>query len=356
MYRVIHWGPGNVGRSTLRTIIKDPRLELVGVRVYSESKDGRDAGELCGLDPVGVACSRDVEALLALDADCVAYTASDMTSEGANQVIDEVCTILRSGKNVVGVSPTQLLLPESHPEAAAKVDAACQEAGVSFHITGLSPGFVDDYLPTQMVSGCVSFDRIVTEENLCLTPFYTDPRAVNRLLGMGNNPAKEAERRPLRIQFVDSVYTASPMLIAHSLGVKVDELKLDWEYSVANELIDRPPFRIEPGCVAAIHASLEAVIEGEARITSHHYIRLFPDVAAEWPQPPGEGGYRIAVDGEPSFITEIAFPVKPMFAGNIFTGARVALSIPAVCDATAGIQTVATLPYSVTGQAAGWRT
>ncbi|MGH3584041.1 MAG: dihydrodipicolinate reductase, partial [Mycobacterium sp.] len=49
-------------------------LELVGVRVYSEAKDGRDAGELIGRPPVGVTATTDTAAILALDADCVIYT------------------------------------------------------------------------------------------------------------------------------------------------------------------------------------------------------------------------------------------------------------------------------------------
>jgi hypothetical protein len=354
MYRVIHWGPGNVGRSTLRTIIKDPRFQLVGVRVYSESKEGRDAGDLVGLDPVGIAATRDVDALLALEADCIAYTASDMQGEGPERVIDEVCTILRSGKNVVGTAPTQLLLPESHPDVAAKVAAACHDGGASFHITGLSPGFMDDYLPTKLATGCVSFDHIATEENLCLLPFYSDPATLRRLLGIGNTAAEEDAHRDDRLRFGDLLWRASPMLIAHAFGVEVEEVKLDWEYSLATSVIEHPPFRIEVGQVAAVHATLHAVVEGKIRISSHHYERLVPEAAPEWPAPPGNGGYRIVIKGEPSMTLDVAFDDDPMTGGNIFTGARVAACIPAVCDATPGLHTVMTLPYGITGQASNW--
>ena len=39
-------------------------------------KAGKDAGELCGVGPVGVHATTDAEALLRLDADCVCYTAT----------------------------------------------------------------------------------------------------------------------------------------------------------------------------------------------------------------------------------------------------------------------------------------
>ncbi len=73
--KVIQWSTGNVGRYALRAIIGHPELELVGLFVSSEAKEGKDAGELCGVEPVGVHATRDVDTLLALDADCVCYTA-----------------------------------------------------------------------------------------------------------------------------------------------------------------------------------------------------------------------------------------------------------------------------------------
>jgi hypothetical protein len=93
--RIICWGTGAVGRVALAGVL-DPRsgFELVGVKVYSEAKDGVDAGVMLGGEPVGVVASTGVDAVLALDADCVVYTPR-LTS------ISEVCAILSSGKNVV---------------------------------------------------------------------------------------------------------------------------------------------------------------------------------------------------------------------------------------------------------------
>ena len=67
--KVIQWSTGNVGRYALRSIVGHPELELVGLFVSSEAKEGKDAGELAGIDPVGVKATRDMDALLAMDAD-----------------------------------------------------------------------------------------------------------------------------------------------------------------------------------------------------------------------------------------------------------------------------------------------
>src|SRR6185369_3583242 len=93
-YRVVQWATGTIGASALRAVISHPAMDLVGVYVYSEAKEGRDAGELCGLAPVGVAATRDIEAILALQADCVLY----MPEKGDT---DEVCRLLESGANIV---------------------------------------------------------------------------------------------------------------------------------------------------------------------------------------------------------------------------------------------------------------
>ena len=70
-YRVIQWSTGNVGRLALRGILHHPDLELAGLWVSGPAKAGRDAGELCGLPPVGVRATTDAEALLGTKADCV---------------------------------------------------------------------------------------------------------------------------------------------------------------------------------------------------------------------------------------------------------------------------------------------
>ena len=73
-YRVIQWATGGVGRASIEGILSHPELELVGCWVHSADKVGEDVGELCGMDRLGVVATDDVDALLALEADCVMYS------------------------------------------------------------------------------------------------------------------------------------------------------------------------------------------------------------------------------------------------------------------------------------------
>lgn len=72
--RVIQWMTGDVGRVGVRHFADNEVYDLVGVLVHSPDKVGRDAGEIVGIAPTGVITTDDVDAMVALDADCVFYT------------------------------------------------------------------------------------------------------------------------------------------------------------------------------------------------------------------------------------------------------------------------------------------
>src|SRR5689334_10999693 len=95
--RVIQWSTGNVGLYSLRQVIDHPELELVGLWAHSPKKVGQDAGTLCGRPPTGVYATNDAKALLAMNADCVVYTAT--ADLRPFEAIEEIVGILESGKS-----------------------------------------------------------------------------------------------------------------------------------------------------------------------------------------------------------------------------------------------------------------
>jgi hypothetical protein len=68
-YRVVQWATGNTGQRALREVVRHPGLDLVGVLVYDEAKDGVDAGKPCGEEPTGIVATTDRDAIVALAAD-----------------------------------------------------------------------------------------------------------------------------------------------------------------------------------------------------------------------------------------------------------------------------------------------
>jgi 4-hydroxy-tetrahydrodipicolinate reductase len=158
-YRVIQWSTGNVGTAALRCIIRHPELELVGVWVHSADKAGRDAGELCGLPPTGVLATNDVDTLIALDADCVSYTATaDLRPMDA---IADMARLLASGKNVVSSSVVAAIWPlHLDPSMRAPLEDACTAGGVSCFTSGIDPGWANDALPLLLAGTCEDVEQL----------------------------------------------------------------------------------------------------------------------------------------------------------------------------------------------------
>src|SRR6476661_139227 len=109
-FRVAAIGTGNVGRHALSQLITDQRFELTGVWVSSDSKAGKDAGELAGLDvSTGITATTDLDAVLATKPQCAVYTA--MADNRLPDALDDYRRILAAGVNVVGSSAVFLQYP-----------------------------------------------------------------------------------------------------------------------------------------------------------------------------------------------------------------------------------------------------
>ena len=103
--RVIQWASGNVGRHAIRGVADHAHLELVGLYVHGEDKLGKDAGEISGIEPLGVPATNNIEEVLNLKADCIIHAPlpSKIYGDDPNADIDHICRALRSGKNVITV-------------------------------------------------------------------------------------------------------------------------------------------------------------------------------------------------------------------------------------------------------------
>ena len=125
--RVIQWATGGVGVAAIRGVVEHPDLQLVGCWVHSPAKNGRDAGELAGIGPIGVAATSSVEEILDADADAVIYAPLLPDSQ-------QVAAILRSGKNVI--TPVGWFYPresEAAPLRAADFDFALPDELIAQH-------------------------------------------------------------------------------------------------------------------------------------------------------------------------------------------------------------------------------
>jgi len=347
-YRVIQWSTGNVGRHALRAIIRHPALELVGLWVHGREKVGRDAGELCGLPPVGVKATNDADALLALDADCVSYTATgDLRPADA---VDDMCRILAAGKNVVATSVVPLAYPPAaEPSLVARLEAACRAGRTSCFTSGIDPGFANDTLPLVLMGLCERVDAVRVMEIVNYAT-YDQPEVLFETMGFG----KPLDHTPLIL--IPGVLSVAwgPVVrqLAAGLGVEVEELRETHERLATETAFAIPSGRVPAGTMAALRFEVQGIVRGRPAIVLEHVTRLRDDLAPDWPQPTGSGCYRVIVEGSPRLVCELTLTGEDgdhNTGGVLATAMRLLNAIPAVCAAKPGLISALDLPL-VTGK------
>ena len=342
---MIQWGTGNVGIRSLRAIIGHPDLELVGLWVHSDNKVGVDAGELCGLPPVGVAATNDADALLALDADCVAYMATADLRPG--EAVEDLSRILASGKNVVSTSVVPLIHPKTGEKAwVDTLEKACAEGGTSCWTSGIDPGFGNDLIPIALLSACQEVRSVRVMEIL---NYDTYDQATVLFETMGFGQALDATPLLLFPGALTLAWGGVVGEIAEALGVEVDEIKEVSERQPAPERFSIPAGTVEKGTTAALRFEVQGIIDGRPAIVVEHVTRLRDDLAPEWPQPVAGGCYRILIDGYPSIQADVQLAGADgdhNDAGLVATAARVLNGIPAVVDAPPGLLSALDIPVA----------
>ena len=223
--RVAQWATGNIGTHSLREVIRHPALELVGVLVYDPAKEGVDAGELCGLGPVGVSATTDKASIIALGADCVLYMPA--TTE-----IDDVIELLGSGANVVTTRGDLAAADHRHgTEAWRRIREACAQGGSSLYATGSSPGFITDALPFALLSLERRIDSIEIEEFANMSR-RNSPEMLFDLMGFGRPPSGTDE---LRAQYLLGEFGPHLGVLATAAGRPIDEWEAEGSVALASE-------------------------------------------------------------------------------------------------------------------------
>jgi 4-hydroxy-tetrahydrodipicolinate reductase len=135
--------------------------------------------------------------------------------------------------------------------------------------------------------------------------------------------------------------------IAAGLGTALDAVE-EWHEKVpAPETFDVASGTIEKGTVAAMRFEVRGIRDGKEIVVLEHVTRLRDDLAPDWPQPTGQGGYRVVVTGEPMYTLDLQMlgtDGDHNTAGLKATAMRLVNSVPAVVEAPPGLLTALDLP------------
>ena len=337
-FRVVQWTTGNVGRKSVHAIVANSQLELVGCYAWSPDKVGRDVGELCGIESLGVVATDDVDALLALNPDCVVY--NQMFAD-----VDELVRILSAGINVVTTS--EFITGHRLGAGRDRITKACEVGKSTIFGSGLNPGFIQLFA---IISAGLSdrIDRVYIEESFDTT-IYNSPET-EKIMGFGY-PIDYPGLLSVTAEG-SGIFREAVMLVADALGVELDDIRCEAEYAQATEDVNLPgDWVIAKGCVAGIDVRWKGYV-GDRDVV---------EIRAVWIK--GQAldpvwemgfGYQITVEGLPTIKTTLAFEPPPDFVaetieeyillGLTITAVPAITAIPAVIAAPPGIATYNDLP------------
>jgi len=293
-------------------------------------------GEICGIGPIGLRATNNIDELCALDADAVVYAPVLASTR-------DVIRLLESGKNVV--TPVGWIYPGDSPGVAA-LEAACREGHVTLHGTGINPGGITERFPLMLSALCRNINHVRAEEFSDIRNYPTE-MVVREVMLFGKDP-DTAAKSPM-VEVLGHGFMQSIDMVAAALGWELDpEKRSTHEMAVATRDLDTPVGVIEKGTVAGQRFTWEGTIDGRTVMT----VRvnwLMGDDALDPPWKLGEQRFENELDAEPPVSCTFHGLHPPVVGehpeiGLIGPAMHCVNAIPYVVQAEPGIMTYLDLP------------
>lgn len=342
-YRVVQWGTGAVGVEAIRGILDHPDLELVGVKVYSEDKVGRDAGELAGIDPLGIAAAKDVDTT---GVDAVLYAPRHPT-------VDEAAAILASGANLI--TTAFAFHPARMPAADRdRLHQACVAGGSSLHGTGLNPGNLGAIIPIALAGMSRRIEHIKIQERADWSVYDSVEITFDQM--RFGSPLDEVTTETAGPKFTSELFQQQVWLLGDALGLGVDEVGTELEVIPASVDRDVCGRTLPAGAVAGQHWRWIGRRAGTPVVEVETLWTVGEPQPRHWPSP--QHGWTVTIEGSPSMqahlMTLASFRrdvplVEHVRSASVATAMQAVNAIPAVCTAPAGFVTMADLPLRLFG-------
>jgi hypothetical protein len=326
----------------VKAILDGGDLELAGARVYSDAKNGADIGTLVGRDPIGVAATTDVDAILALDADCVLY--APRTAR-----VDDVCALLASGKNVATTAfmfhPRRM-----NPADRDKVLAACEAGSSSVHGSGLNPGNLSGVLPLALSGMSRTVERVTLQERADWSVYESTGITFDNM-AFGEPVDSISPTATEFLAFNSSIFAEQVWFIGDALDADLDEVTATVEAVAAqqdHQVFDR---LLGAGTTAGQRWNWKGLRDGETLVEIETLWTVGNEYPGHWPKP--RHGWTLTLEGDPSmqahFVSLASFDraasmTEHVRSANVATAMQVLNTVPAVCAAAPGFATTATLP------------
>lgn len=344
--RVFQVATGNVGAEMIKRIRRHPDLELVGLHCYTADKVGRDAGEIVGVDPVGVVATGSIEEILAAEPDCVTF-------HGVFPDVDLYERVLEAGINIVTTADwiTGHHRNANHPHPSGKkesevIQAACLRGGSTFYGTGMNPGLAQ-ILTIVHSTDVTDIEHVLCKESVDVSCHHS----VDTWIEVGYGRPVDDPAVPGMLEKYTRVFEDAVRLMADCLGIELDEVRFEYELGACTKDVDLGWYQLPAGSLGGCYLKYVGIAGGVPRVEMHLEWQMTPFTEPRWDI---EACYITKIEGDPCIYskhmifpkpgTDFSDPAAFASVGMTITGMPALNAIPAVVAAAPGCITSADLP------------
>jgi hypothetical protein len=323
MVEIVHVGIGPLGQMMVRSAASHGDFRIVGAVDTDPAKIGKDLGEFCGIEPLGIPISGSLEEVMRGQAAQVAV----LTTVSSVAALEPQVAQLAKAKLYVVSTAEELFFPwRTQAEVAKRIDKVCRDNGVACVGTGVNPGYLMDFLPAALTGLCQKVTGVrvwrIQDASIRRIPFQ-------QKIGAGLTPAEfEAKRKTGTLRHVG--LPESIDFIAARLGWKLDRNIESLEPVMADQTITSGYKPIAKGMARGVHQV------GRGFVGDEEVITLTFRAAVGEPESYDE----VRIEGEPTFNSKIVGGIN----GDIATCAVTLNMVRSILNASPGLKTMADLP------------
>jgi len=323
MIDTVHVGIGPLGQMVVRYTKERGCFNIVGAVDPDPRKAGKDLGELCGIEPLGIIVrSTLTDALAKRSADVALLT----TISSLVAIESQVAELAQAGLSIVSTCEELFFPWKTNPDVAGRIDRMCVQNAVACVGTGVNPGYLMDLLPTFLTGLCQDVRKVevwrIQDASVRRVPFQ-------QKIGAGLTLEEfEIKKKTGTLRHVG--LPESLDFIAHRLGWKLDRSVETLEPVIAEEQIDSGYKPIAKGMARGVHQV------GRGFVGDREVITLNFRAAVGEP----ESYDQVHIDGEPPIQSRIAGGVN----GDVATCAIALNTVRSILQASPGLKTMADIP------------
>ena len=301
--RVFQVATGNVGSEMIKRIGAHRDLELIGLHCYSADKIGRDAGEIVGIEPVGVVATGTVDEIIAAEPDV-------LTFHGVFPDEDLYVKVLEAGIDIVTTADliTGHHRDENHPHRrVARSPRCCRRrvsaGGSTFYGTGMNPG-LNQILGVVCSADVADIENIITLESVDVSCHHSRDTWIE----VGYGLPVDDPSIPGKLEKYTRVFADSVLLMADCFGLELDEVTFSYELGACTKDIDLGWYQMPKGSLGGNYIKYQGMVDGVPRIETHLEWQMTPHTEPRWDI---KGCYITQIQGDPCIYNKHMIFPKP---------------------------------------------